>query len=240
MKEESRKIIRKCASLCRKSYDKAEMCRDGFQPISSDETGLDCFIKSEDGITWVVFRGTETDQWNDICTDMLTFRVKTPFLPDECRVHAGFLGQYMSGRTLIIDTIKYMANPKVVCTGHSLGGALSTLCALDAEQNAEGDVETYCVTYGSPRVGGGHFRNLFDAVIDNSFRFVDVNDPIPRVPLRAWGFKHVKGCFITSPYGYKPDLEQLEASSLACCAVADHGIDLYEAAVNFSPPSAEP
>ncbi|MGA0208237.1 MAG: lipase family protein [Ilumatobacteraceae bacterium] len=170
---------------------------------------------------------------------MLTFRVKTPFLPEECRVHAGFLGQYMSGRTLIIDTIKYMANPKVVCTGHSLGGGLSTLCALDVEQNVEGDVETYCVTYGSPRVGGGHFCRLFDAVIDNSFRFVDVNDPIPRVPLRAWGFKHVKGCFVTSPYGYKPDLEQLEASSLACCAVADHGIELYEAAVNFTA-SAEP
>ena len=239
MKEESRKIIRKCATLSRESYDKATMCRNDFQPISSDETGLDCFIKSEDGITWVVFRGTETDQLNDICTDMLTFRVKTPFLPDECRVHAGFLGQYMSGRTLIIDTIKYMANPKVVCTGHSLGGGLSTLCALDVEQNVEGDVETYCVTYGSPRVGGGHFCRLFDAVIDNSFRFVDVNDPIPRVPLRAWGFKHVKGCFVTSPYGYKPDLEQLEASTLACCAVADHGIELYEDAVNFTP-SAEP
>ena len=239
MKEEARKIIKQSATLSRESYDKAVMVLNGFQYISSDETGLDCFIKSEDGITWVVFRGTETDQWNDICTDMLTFRVKTPFLPDECRVHAGFLGQYMSGRTLIIDTIKYMANPKVVCTGHSLGGGLSTLCALDVEQNVGGDVETYCVTYGSPRVGGGHFRNLFDAVIDNSFRFVDVNDPIPRVPLRAWGFKHVKGCFITSPYGYKPDLEQLEASSLACCAVADHGIDLYEAAVNFTA-SAEP
>jgi hypothetical protein len=76
-------------------------------------------------------------------------------------------------------------------------------------------------------------------VIDNSFRFVDVNDPIPRVPLRAWGFKHVKGCFVTNPYGYKPDLEQLEASTLACCAVADHGIELYEDAVNFTP-SAEP
>ena len=239
MKEESRKIIRKCATLCKKSYDKAEMSRDEFQSISSDETGLDCFIKSEDDITWVVFRGTETDQLNDVCTDLLTFRVKTPFLPEECRVHAGFLGQYMSGRTSIMDAVKFMANPKVVCTGHSLGGGLSTLCALDVEHNAEGDVETYCVTYGSPRVGGGNFCNLFDAVIDNSFRFVDVNDPIPRVPLRAWGFKHVKGCFVTSPYGYKPDLEQLEASSLACCAVADHGIELYEAAVNFTP-SAEP
>ena len=239
MKEEARKIIKQSVTLCRKSYDAVEMCREGYQPISSDETGLDCFIKSEDGITWVVFRGTETDKLNDICTDLMTFRVKTPFLPDECRVHAGFLGQYMSGRTLIMDAIKHFNDAKVVCTGHSLAGALGTLCALDVEQNAEGDVETYCVTYGSPRVGGGHFCRLFDAVIDNSFRFVDVNDPIPRVPLRAWGFKHVKGCFVTSPYGYKPDLEQIEASSLACCAVADHGIDLYEAAVNFTT-SAEP
>ena len=51
MKEESRKIIRKCATLCKKSYDSVEMTKDGFQPISSADTGLDCFIKSEDGIT---------------------------------------------------------------------------------------------------------------------------------------------------------------------------------------------
>lgn len=233
MKSETRKIIRESARFCKESYYASEMISGGFHYIKNDETGLDCFVHKIGDITWVVFRGTETDQLNDICTDLMTFRVSASFLPEECKVHAGFLAQYMSGRTAIIDMVNYLDSPIVVCTGHSLGGGLSTLCALDIEENSLGDVETYCVTFGSPRVGGKHFANLFDAVIDNSYRFVDVNDPIPRVPFRMWGFRHVKGCYITCPYGFKPDLEQTESSSLACCAVEDHGIELYESALNF-------
>jgi len=219
--------------LCKDSYDSSEMISGGFHYIRNEDTGLDCFIHAIGDITWVVFRGTETDQMNDICTDLMTFRVGAPFLPKECKVHAGFLSQYMSGRTSINDMVRFLDSPTVVCTGHSLGGGLSTLCALDIEHNSIKDVETCCVTFGSPRVGGKHFVNLFDSVIDKSYRFVDVNDPIPRVPFRMWGFRHVKGCYITCPYGFKPDLDQTESSSLACCAVEDHGIELYESALNF-------
>ena len=233
MKSETRCIIRESARFCKDSYYASEMISGGFQYVRNEDTGLDCFIHKIGDITWVVFRGTETDKVNDVCTDLMTFRVSAPFLSEECRVHAGFLAQYTSGRTTIVDTVEYLNSPKVVFTGHSLGGALATLCALDVEQNSSGDVETYCVTFGSPRVGGRHFANLFDAVIDNSYRFVDVNDPIPRVPFKMWGFRHVKGCYITCPYGFKPDIDQTESSSLACCAVEDHGIELYESALNF-------
>jgi predicted lipase len=234
MKGESGIIIEKCATLCKESYRTETMQGNDFQYVFSGETGLDCFIRSSDDTTWIVFRGTETDKLNDVCTDAITFRVKTPFLPEECKVHAGFLTQYMSGRSIIIDTIRFMKKPKVVCTGHSLGGALATLCAIDVEQTLEGDIETFCVTFGSPRVGGKHFCALFDAVIDNSFRFVDVNDPIPRVPFRAWGFKHVKGCFICDEDGFHPDINRVESSSCACISVSDHGIELYEKSVSFT------
>ena len=240
MKKESGIIISKCATLCKDSYNTQVMQEREFQYFFSQDTGLDCFIKSEDDITWVVFRGTETDNLNDVCTDALTFRVKTPFLPEECKIHAGFLMQYKSSRSLIIDIIQTLNNPKVVCTGHSLGGALATICALDTETNIAGEIETFCVTFGSPRVGGRHFCNLFNSLIDNSFRFVDVNDPIPRVPFRAWGFKHVKGCFVCDEVGYRPDINQLESSSFSCINVKDHGIELYEQAVAYSAGASSP
>lgn len=233
MKSETRKIIRESARLCKESYTN-DLIFDGFHYIRNEDTGLDCFIKKEEDITWIVFRGTETDQMNDVCSDLMTFRERPTFFPDRCRVHAGFLAQYASARSSITEYADYMDSPKVVCTGHSLGGGLATLCALDIEQNSIRDIETYCVTFGSPRVGGKHFVNLFDACIDNSYRFVDVNDPIPRVPFGMWGFHHVKGCYTTCPqYGFRPDIDMTESSSLACCAVEDHGIEMYEAALRF-------
>lgn len=233
MKCLTKKIICESARLCKNSYSTFEMLEEDFYYIKSEETGLDCFIRGTGDITWVVFRGTETDKLNDLCTDAFTWRVSPNFLPSKCKVHAGFLNQYGGNRSSITEVISTLNNPTVVCTGHSLGGGLATLCALDLEQNFGVDVETYCVTFGSPRVGGSHFCKLFDSVIDNSFRFVDVNDPIPRLPFKMWGFHHVKGCYTTSPEGFKPDLEQVESSSYACCSVEDHGIELYEAALNF-------
>jgi predicted lipase len=43
----------------------------------------------------------------------------------------------------------------VFCTGHSLGGALATLCALEMRQRLGLRVELY--TFGSPRVGSPQF-----------------------------------------------------------------------------------
>ena len=53
------------------------------------------------------------------------------------RVHKGFKGSYFTMRDEIHSIVRRgaekedMANSRVFFTGHSLGGALATLCALD-------------------------------------------------------------------------------------------------------------
>ena len=47
-------------------------------------------------------------------------------------VHRGFLVAYDSLRNFIFDQLKVLPeNTKIIITGHSLGGALANICALD-------------------------------------------------------------------------------------------------------------
>ena len=47
----------------------------------------------------------------------------------------------------------------VLATGHSLGGALATLAAVDIKKKLGGDVEF--INFGSPRVGNKEFFDYF-------------------------------------------------------------------------------
>ena len=66
--------------------------------------------------------------------------------------------------------------------GHSLGGAMATLCASRLEEK-----DPILYTYGSPKVGGKEF--VAGLEVDH-WRFVNNNDAVPKVPLWLMGYKH--------------------------------------------------
>lgn len=73
------------------------------------------------------------------------------------------------------------APTRVICTGHSLGGALATLGASWAAlQWAQADVR--CITFGSPRVGNKSFKKAFHSLVGTSLRLVHGRDPVPVLP----------------------------------------------------------
>jgi len=118
------------------------------------------------------------------------------------RVHAGFLKQYQSMRFSVMSSIYKMAwkgkQKKIVFTGHSLGGALATLCgAVVKEEMPELHVSVY--TYGSPRVGNKAFAKVFEAV-DVSCRVVNGSDIITTLPF--WNYKHVHGLLHIGEKGF--------------------------------------
>ena len=160
----------------------------------------------------IVFRGTETNKWKDIVTDLNI----TPTLfhenstnqkrdKDAVMVHSGFYNAYKSVRDLIMDIIMSIVNSQsldstcwdVCCTGHSLGGALASLCAYDlmTAENVDGNYNVCCYTYGSPRVGNDAFvKNFKDQMKSNtkdvknnnilkeSYRFFNKKDLVATVP----------------------------------------------------------
>lgn len=78
--------------------------------------------------------------------------------------------------------------PTIVCCGHSLGGALATLCT-EWIKRSYAFSRVLCVTFGSPRVGCQIFLRKYHMVmpLQNHFRVEHDCDPITKVPC---GLKH--------------------------------------------------
>eukprot|EP00884_Botryococcus_braunii_P018953 jgi/Botrbrau1/5741/Bobra.0134s0015.1 len=85
----------------------------------------------------------------------------------------------------------------ITVTGHSLGGALATLCAFDLSAsgiNRQGDskkgalVPITCITINAPRVGNWAFADFFKVPKGpRHLRLFNTGDIVPRVPYIGWG-----------------------------------------------------
>jgi len=105
-------------------------------------------------------------------------------------MHSGFARAYLSVRDRLFELLNERSPAQLILTGHSLGGALATLCASDVRHHfSELNLEIY--TFGSPRVGNRNFSQLFNQRIRASYRFVYGMDIVPALP-RPWqGYQHV-------------------------------------------------
>jgi predicted lipase len=135
-------------------------------------------------------------------------------------MHRGFTTAYFSVRDQIHDYIKNHSVSSVIATGHSLGGALATLCAVDIQYNFSDKVtalEAY--TYGSPKVGNDGFRDSYNRRVPNTYRFVHGMDIVPELP-RWWqgSYRHVEKEY---RIGQRFSLNFLSAR------FKDHAIDRY-------------
>jgi len=87
---------------------------------------------------------------------------------------------------------------KYIITGHSLGGAMATLFAIQVYHKRDKQFwssgrQNSVITFASPRVGDATFANRHDAVISprRKLRVVYSRDAIPQLPLLSQGFAHV-------------------------------------------------
>lgn len=150
---------------------------------------------------------------------------------EQARVHMGFQEAFMVVRDQIADSIRTevariaaeraegqhgTARENVVqvwVTGHSLGGAIATLMALDAvavfgtRPVAGGHrIEVHLCTFGSPRVGNGKFHQLFGrSSVATSARVVADNDYITEVPT-SWNvcnpYSHIDTLIRVTHFGH--------------------------------------
>jgi hypothetical protein len=212
-------IIKEISKLCSLSYNSPKINKELFTSrpyfFNKNEcvfyqcqeephfysTKKDCqaYVCKFDNILCISFRGTESIE--DILTDLNISRVPIEFdfplnLKEDIHVHRGFLNQFNSiklniDQEIIEYYIKDSNTKKIIFSGHSLGGALATIASLYFKLKYK-DLDISCITFGSPRVGCKDFVKLFNKQIENSYRFVNDNDPVPCIPT-AWRFKHVKG-----------------------------------------------
>lgn len=136
----------------------------------------------------IAIRGTETiAEW---VSDANALQVDFPVMasPLYPKVHRGFAEIYNTLRTadgLLVKHHAALARANVVVAGHSLGGALATLLAADV-----GAAEL--VTFGGPRVGNADFCACAAKRIGRVERFVNLRDPVPKVPLNLPHFQYAE------------------------------------------------
>lgn len=135
---------------------------------------------------FIVFRGTLTkDEW----LDNLKFRQEAFFVGNKNlgRVSRGFQKIYTEGandETLantVITTLETVpANSQIFVTGHSLGAALATLCALHISQSGL-NKQPILYTFASPRVGDPKFADAFNKSL-TAYRIANSEDFVVNVP----------------------------------------------------------
>jgi triacylglycerol lipase len=170
----------------------------GFQATSFNDTNWFGFILESPHYVLVAFRGTKTDdEWiNDLSVNQRPFS----YVENSGKVHGGFLSIYESCRMTILETLRSLPHTKpLLVTGHSLGGALSTLLAIDTAHHLSfPNIIHY--NFGAPKIGDKAFKTLFDERISINFRFVNLYDFIPLLPpndllKKKRDYHHVKGLF---------------------------------------------
>merc|ERR1712224_896457 len=90
---------------------------------------------------------------------------------------------------------------EVILSGHSLGGAMAALCAVDLAAEYPG-IKISLWTYGKPRVFRGSTKTKDDKLSafhanwllshegNSNHRYMANGDPVPNVPLENMSFMH--------------------------------------------------
>lgn len=202
-----------------------------FSYFGDNFAGLvDIVTQGEDeGTVYIAFRGTYSK--DDAKIDGDFSKLECDFLNKKC-VHRGFLNRYLQLQKRMKDLLKDKINfykkvtekdiKKIVITGHSLGGALATLAALELQQNDK-TIPVKLITFCSPRVLS---FEAYDYVIKNNIlqqtgensaiRIYRHGDIVPSMPLGSMGFKHFGEvfCITNAPKGFENNSEKTLCSKI--------------------------
>lgn len=178
--------------------------------------GIDLVRNTVVGVTTTA-AGAVAATANAAETAALTTAQQAPLLRKfyNSRIHAGFWEAYVTVRERIHSVVReeLLKEPAdILVTGHSLGGALATLCALDLSIHTVQTMNQHLsaidakshrrrfghkhlqfilshkvlnvtmYNYGSPRVGNRTFQKHYDEWVPDSFRVVVDGDIVPGIP----------------------------------------------------------
>lgn len=136
----------------------------------------------------VVFRGSDNiENWiTNLKAKQIDYSRCT-----NCKVHDGFYLAWQALQNTVYLQVQELRNQystaSLSVTGHSLGGAIATLAAVDLKQ-AFGDIQ-HLYTFGEPRVGNDQFAAYFQTIA-TSIRVVHYADIVPHLPWASSGFYH--------------------------------------------------
>ncbi|KAI8109047.1 hypothetical protein M9435_005463 [Picochlorum sp. BPE23] len=183
-----------------------------WEILREESTDTTCLMAWQGTSTLVIsFKGTASHQ--NVKTDLDFIKVVHPpkrsvtvlggfkglkEIKSTPRVHRGFYDAWVGNgyNEKVLEKVQSFLSSrrkdtsdeiKIHISGHSLGGALASLCAIDVYTllQAENLSATDCIsvyTFGQPRVGNRAFAVDYDAKIRNHFSVIHDQDPVVRIP----------------------------------------------------------
>lgn len=140
-------------------------------------------------------------------------QVPCPFLAGAGNTEDGFTALYNSLRIAVDPASSTVVNAlatlpfhtpigSMTIIGHSLGGALATLLALDVAANTSFK-NPIVYTYASPRTGDSLFVSTYNAIVPNTIRIAHRPDIVPKLPTPPL-YDHVLGFYELNSLVFQP------------------------------------
>lgn len=136
-----------------------------------------------------------------------------------CTVHSGFMTSWRNTRCTVIPHVEQALTDypdyQLTLVGHSLGGAVAALAALEFQARG---YDPRVTTFGEPRIGNKPLNDYFDKQFNLSStdfenaiyrRVTHANDPVPLLPLEEWGYQMHAGEIYISKSSLPPSREDL-------------------------------
>ncbi|NEQ49418.1 MAG: lipase family protein [Leptolyngbya sp. SIO3F4] len=239
-------IALRCAHLSNEVYkefndslrfSKLPNLKPTFFDIESTDTQVALLEDPDTQFGYIVFRGSDADRdwltnldfsrWSAV-TDAVLDDTELDY-PDiyeashfGVKMHSGFTKAYLAARSEIHGVVQQSSMTRWIITGHSLGGALAKLCAVDLQYNFSEKISVEMYSFGAPRVGNDAFTESYNRRVLKSWRFVNGNDVVSGLPRRWQRYRHVDTRIrLGSRFTWR----------IVSGSLQDHRIDRYIAAI---------
>ncbi|KAI7844547.1 hypothetical protein COHA_001905 [Chlorella ohadii] len=172
-----------------------------FEVFWEKQLDTKCCVGWNEDTVVISFRGTSS--LKNVQADLQVWRSRFPagigslLLGTAPLVHSGFLCAYTANgfneRLLSrLESILFRCTSEraesgnerpvnVYVTGHSLGGALASLCAFDIKKRcpcAEYLVNVRCYTFGAPRVGNRAWARQYNQAVPDTWHIINSDDVV--------------------------------------------------------------
>mmetsp|Transcript_6491 Transcript_6491/g.14973 ORF Transcript_6491/g.14973 Transcript_6491/m.14973 type:complete len:348 (-) Transcript_6491:256-1299(-) len=156
-----------------------------WRTVEEEDVGLFAVVgRRFDQTCFVAFRGTANvgGLQADLNSMVLVRKDNCWYEGEQCRVSGSFQNTYDAGKDRIKEALANLSCSQIDITGHSLGGALTTLAAWDMSR--EGYNLRHLYNFGSPRLGDVTFANAIGAQLAprTLMRVTRFDDPIVLLP----------------------------------------------------------
>jgi triacylglycerol lipase len=156
--------------------------------------GAQAYLFSNEIDLVIACRGTEPQEWNDVKADLNAWPVVAETIG---RVHGGFKQEVDDLWPKLEARLVHNTKELWLC-GHSLGGAMATICATRCKLSYINSNPLELFTYGSPKVGTKVY--VTHCRVEH-IRWVNNNDIITQVPPAWMGYYHVGQEMYLNMYG---------------------------------------